>query len=92
MSEDPIGFKGNDENFYRYVSNNPIIYRDPSGNLKYTAAACTFFISTGVALDAADTASTAASMSTNSNKKKKKCGKNPKTPSNPVCTKEKTSD
>ncbi len=33
LSEDPIGFKGLDPNLYRYVSNVPLIGRDPSGNL-----------------------------------------------------------
>ncbi len=31
MGEDPIGFEGWDYNFYRYVANNPIAYRDPTG-------------------------------------------------------------
>ena len=31
ISEDPIGFGGGDANLYRYVFNNPVMYRDPSG-------------------------------------------------------------
>jgi RHS repeat-associated protein len=31
ISEDPIAFAGRDLNFYAYVKNNPIGYRDPSG-------------------------------------------------------------
>ena len=33
ISEDPIGFSGNDLNLYRYVGNNPINYTDPSGRI-----------------------------------------------------------
>lgn len=32
LSEDPIGFESGDYNLYRYALNNPIIYRDPTGN------------------------------------------------------------
>jgi RHS repeat-associated protein len=31
VSEDPIGFFGGDVNFYPYVRNNPLRYRDPQG-------------------------------------------------------------
>ena len=31
MGEDPIGFSSGDFNFYRYVSNSPINFADPSG-------------------------------------------------------------
>ena len=31
MSEDPIGFLGGDTNLYRYVGNQPLIFRDPYG-------------------------------------------------------------
>jgi RHS repeat-associated protein len=31
VSEDPIGFEGNDVNLYRYAYNNPLKYRDPNG-------------------------------------------------------------
>ena len=31
ISEDPIGFKAGDNNLYRYVENNSIKYKDPTG-------------------------------------------------------------
>jgi RHS repeat-associated protein len=31
ISEDPIGLNGGDINLYRYVSDNPLLYRDPLG-------------------------------------------------------------
>ena len=31
LTQDPIGFGGRDVNFYRYVGNNPIKYKDPLG-------------------------------------------------------------
>ncbi len=31
ISEDPIGFKGGDNNLYRYVKNSPVQFSDPSG-------------------------------------------------------------
>jgi RHS repeat-associated protein len=31
LSEDPIGFVGEDENLYRYVGNNPVNFIDPDG-------------------------------------------------------------
>jgi RHS repeat-associated protein len=31
ISEDPIGLNGGDINLYRYVSDNPLLYRDPFG-------------------------------------------------------------
>ena len=31
LSEDPIGIKSNDPNFYRYAGNNPVIRTDPNG-------------------------------------------------------------
>ena len=31
ISEDPIGFEGEDTNLYRYTLNNPLIFRDPDG-------------------------------------------------------------
>jgi uncharacterized protein RhaS with RHS repeats len=31
ITEDPIGFEGNDANLYRYVGNSPTNYLDPSG-------------------------------------------------------------
>ncbi|QUY44819.1 RHS repeat-associated core domain-containing protein [Acaryochloris marina] len=33
ISEDPIGFNATDSNFYRYVFNSPVRFRDPSGNI-----------------------------------------------------------
>ena len=33
LSEDQIGFLGRDENFYRYVINNPINHTDPTGTV-----------------------------------------------------------
>jgi RHS repeat-associated protein len=33
LSADPIGFAAGDSNFYRYVSNNPLKYKDPSGKI-----------------------------------------------------------
>ena len=34
VSEDPIGFGGEDTNLYRYVGNNPQSFTDPSGENK----------------------------------------------------------
>jgi RHS repeat-associated protein len=34
LNEDPIGFRGSDENFYRYCINNPLNYFDPTGLAK----------------------------------------------------------
>jgi RHS repeat-associated protein len=31
LAEDPIGFKAGDPNFYGYVGNNPVSFRDPHG-------------------------------------------------------------
>lgn len=36
LSSDPIKFSSGDSNQYRYVENNPIIYRDPSGEVLFT--------------------------------------------------------
>jgi RHS repeat-associated protein len=33
LTADPIGFASGDTNFYRYVLNNPNIYKDPSGKI-----------------------------------------------------------
>ena len=33
LSEDPIGFKSGDSNFYRYVENNPLTFIDPYGEV-----------------------------------------------------------
>jgi RHS repeat-associated protein len=35
ISEDPIGFKGQDTNLYRYVGNATLKYNDPYGTLWY---------------------------------------------------------
>ena len=35
ISEDPIGFEGNDLNLHRYVLNNPVNLIDPSGQLSF---------------------------------------------------------
>lgn len=33
VQQDPIGFEGQDTNLYRYVSNSPILFVDPSGTV-----------------------------------------------------------
>ena len=35
LSQDPIGFAGGDENLYRYASNSPTNYTDPSGHSSF---------------------------------------------------------
>jgi RHS repeat-associated protein len=40
LSEDPLGFDGEDANFYAYVGNNPSAWTDPDGLRKYK---CTLF-------------------------------------------------
>jgi integrase/recombinase XerD len=40
LSEDPLGFDGEDANFYAYVGNNPTAWTDPDGLRKYK---CTLF-------------------------------------------------
>ena len=37
ISQDPIGLKGGDLNYYRYVGNNPVNRVDPWGLLWFTA-------------------------------------------------------
>lgn len=36
ISEDPIGFESGEINHYVYVGNNPLIYNDPSGNVRWS--------------------------------------------------------
>ena len=33
LSEDPIGFAGQDQNLYRYVFSNPVNFKDPDGEI-----------------------------------------------------------
>jgi RHS repeat-associated protein len=40
ISEDPIGIRGLDINFYAYVENNPVNFTDPSGLWKYHGNWC----------------------------------------------------
>jgi len=40
LSEDPVGFSGDTINFYDYVSNNPPVFSDPSGNKKFHGTWC----------------------------------------------------
>jgi RHS repeat-associated protein len=37
ISEDPIGFAGGDPNLYEYVGNNPLSFRDPTGDIAIAA-------------------------------------------------------
>mgnify|MGYP000014271999 CR=1 FL=1 len=55
ISEDPIGFEGRDANLYRYVKNNSVLHKDPSGEILH-------FICAGGALAGAGVAITAASI------------------------------
>ena len=40
LSQDTIGFAGGDSNLYRYVGNQPLVLRDPSGTGPAIALAC----------------------------------------------------
>ena len=40
-SQDPVGLAGDDENFYRYVSNNSLAFVDPTGFIQWP---CNFSI------------------------------------------------
>jgi RHS repeat-associated protein len=40
LSEDPIGFSSDTSNFYDYVSNNPLVFNDPSGSKKIHGKWC----------------------------------------------------
>ena len=55
INEDPIGFAAGDNNFYRYVQNNPVNFMDPSGNGIFTFGAC-------IGLSIWDVASTAKNI------------------------------
>jgi uncharacterized protein RhaS with RHS repeats len=56
LSEDPIGFDGGDTNLYRYVSNNPVNYTDPSGNLSpASVTVCLIALGAGAAYDMTST-------------------------------------
>jgi RHS repeat-associated protein len=43
ISEDPIGFAGDDANLYRYVGNSPVDSIDPSGNVRKQAKGESYF-------------------------------------------------
>jgi len=47
LTKDPIGFAGGDVNLYRYVGNNPVNFRDPSGT---AVADVHFFLTLAAAL------------------------------------------
>jgi len=63
LSEDPIGFKSGDTNFYRYVLNDPISNTDPSG-LASRNSIYAFFLTLGLgtAYDWGSTISEAAKL------------------------------
>ena len=44
MGEDPIGFASGDFNWYRYVGNSPIVYKDSSGLEAYNCTAPLHFL------------------------------------------------
>jgi len=60
VSEDPIGLRGGDVNLYRYVANNPVQGRDPSGEFVPIAIAAAAALGLGaeVLLDSVVTALT----------------------------------
>ena len=50
VSEDPIGFNGGDANLYSYVSNNPLRFTDPEGQIAIPVvpvAVCLIFVFIG---------------------------------------------
>jgi RHS repeat-associated protein len=57
ISEDPIGFYGEDFNIFRYVGNNPLRFKDPSGKGPVSYVAC-------ITADAARNAANALAIST----------------------------
>ena len=51
ISEDPIGFAGLDENLYRYVGNNSVNFKDPSGEIFAHLGLCGLAVGLGGAYD-----------------------------------------
>ena len=51
ISEDPIGFGGQDANLYRYVGNNSVNFVDPEGEKIISFAVCSIGLAVGTAID-----------------------------------------